>query len=733
MPPKIKRPAVVSAAFTIAACSLCSLNFNFSTVALAAVAAGICCALVFKRVLAAALAVVLALAAAAGFEQSMKTAASLEERFDKKCCTITGEVWKNPDIYEKSVGVILKTKDALVYVSIFDLDAQYIEIGDVLTFEGEYSLPALPKNDYAFNQREYLYAMKIYLTAQVKGDLHIQRASEFSIRRAAGKIQQNAAQYGEYRLSGDALGLYAASSFANKQFMSSDLKNDLRTAGLSHIAAVSGMHLSAVVSVISFLLYRLLGRGRKSAAVSAVAAIAFAFVTGWTPGVSRACIMCVIFMLSKILYREADAISSLSVAVTLMLAVNPMLIYSSALRLSALATAGILVFAPLLDSSLKKLAKPWRIVLSAAAVSVFAQLGVLWETARSFHSLPTYFILSNLLILPLLNLAVPMGISLPMVGQIPLLGKLWTALCQFLFGAIAYVTRKIARLPGAEIKIGEPGVLWFAAYLLLLILVYFALKRRKAALIWAGALALCLGANVAWDNMADKKAYLAFLNVGRGDCAVFLLPNDVTVVADCGSNAELLEDYLTASGRFKIDLMILTSDKKEHSGAARELAASFPIGQICLPEEGNWREVIACAEENGVRVETYSERTEFFVAKLRIVPKLYPCGVGIKAKYADAQIFLAPEGYSPWEKCNIVKLPNHGSGKYNYLNEAREASPMYAVLSANASAQEKSVCASTISKLNIPLYTTGKEGTVTFSLDDLSVSTTRTKKQRSAR
>lgn len=712
----------------VASCVLCVLGLSFWVIILCIISAALVCGfLLRKSAIPLALAVVLAVTAAAGFKRMEQKAKALASETKGQTCKIQGEVWKNPNIYENSTGVTIKTEKGLVYVYIFGESSENIEIGDKLSFTGKYSIPELPKNDGAFNQRIYLYSMKVFLTAEVTGNLQIEKASKTNLRILSGKVQNSASTFGLYRLTGEAFELYSAAVFGDKRYMSAALKRKLQIAGLSHIAAVSGMHLSIVAAVLALLLHRLLGKGKASALISILAVTAFAFVTGLSPSVTRACIMSVIFMTSKILYREADSLSSLGAAVTIMLLANPMMIYSAGFRLSALATFGIIVFMPVFDDKIKQLPKILKYVAGTAAVSFAAQLAVIPELAYNFHSLSAYFLLSNIVIFPLMYLAIPVGLLFPLFGRLPFFGRLWTRLCQWLFGGIGWIAGAISRLPGAEIKIGGVSPIWLLTYILFAAFLYLCFRKRRAAVVLAAMLGVSFAVSAAAENAENKKAYLSFLNVGKGDCAVFRLPNNCTAVVDCGSGAEDIIEYLSSEGRFYINALVITSDKREHMGGAEELVSSGMVKSLYLPSSAKAEELRRCAEEYGVSVENYDLNDQIYLSGLKLMGTHSNEGISILARYGEQRIFLSSDAYTSWNKCDIVKLANHGAGKYNYLNEAEYAYPKYGVLSGTASAEGKSKSADSLKELGIPVYVTGRDGTVTFNLEDLSVKTTRGK------
>lgn len=717
MPFELKRPMVTAAMFAAASAALCCAGIGLPVIWAVILGFGIICCVFFRRaVLPAALSAAVALSVSYGFKR-MENKVAEAAKLDGTEALIEGEVWKNPDLYGGSDSIILKTENGFVSLSVFgELDSD-IEIGDRLKFTGEYSVADLAKNDYAFDRRHYLYGKRIFLTASPLGKISVEKCRRVNPRILAGRLQRAAVNAGEFRLSGDSFALYAAAVFGDRQFMSGELKNQLSAAGLSHIAAVSGMHLSVVVSVLSMLLYFLLGRGRLSAAAAIVSVIAFATVTGGSDSVIRAAIMSVIFLGAKLIYRDADSLSSLGAAVSAMLLANPMVIYSVGFRLSVEATLGILLFVPLFKDKMSSLPRILKIPAEAALVGVGAQLAVVPELALSFHSLPLYFLISDVLVVPALSIALPLGLLFPAAANIPFIGDGWAWVCDKIFGYIVFMAEKISALPKARLKIGGVTALDVIVYFLCAAALYSLISKRvKIAAVTAVLAAAALVFTLTLHSGENKRTYLSFLNVGRGDAAIFRLSGGGTVGIDCGSGGAM-EEYLTGCGRYKLDALVITGAASGKSGDLEALVSSGLVERLYLPAGGTgFNEISVAARENGTMCRYYYSPSQLYIDGLKLRMETYSAGSGILAEYSGARIYFSPNAYTAWPECDIIKLPGSGTGKYNFANEAKGLSAEYGVLSSYASAEEKSRAAQAVKSNGIPVFVTGRDGTVTFEI-----------------
>lgn len=729
----LKRPAALAALFTLSGAVLCALGLSPLLIAGAAAFAALILGIIFHGgALALTVAVVFASAAAFGFSAADSRATSLAEKYNGEELLLTGKICRTPVHYSSRTEYTLKTDLGFVELTCYGGQlGTAAEAGDKISAYVRLSAPSLPDNDGGFNERLYDYSRKIYLTAVAQGDIAVKREASLSPWRLAGKIQNAAVFGGSLYMTGDALGLYGAMVFGDRQYITTELQSCLREAGLSHIAAVSGMHLSIVISALMFLLLPLFGRGRFSGFAAIAAILAFTLITGGGNSTVRACIMSIIFLAAQMLYRDPDSLSSLSTAVTLMILFNPMIIYSSGFQLSALSTLSILLFVPLWKPKLKSAPKPLRVVGEILIVSLAAQLGATPVLMCAFNSLPMYFILSNLLVIPVMTVALPLGLLLPLIGKIPFLGRLWGGICSAVFEYIALAARKIASLPYAVLSVGGADFLLIAAYIFLAAALLLFCKRYKRSSLAAAAAALLLAAaGGARTYEAAKIVSVSFLNVGRGDCAVFRLPKGRTVMVDGGSSGYDAEDFLDWCGREIVDAAILTSKSREHMSGLLYLTENGNIGRLLLPAElcgdADCAPLLKAAEDCGTAVEYYGEGSELYVSGLTVRRTAYNGGASLIAQYGETRILFCADRYTPWpDNCSAVKIPNHGYGKYNYENEIGKAAPEIAIVSGYASANGG--CTQTLEKRGIPYYVTGERGTVTLTLGggEASVSSTR--------
>ncbi len=140
-----------------------------------------------------------------------------------------------------------------------------------------------------------------------------------------------------------------AVTVGDKSDLDSYLYSVYNSGGISHILAISGLHLTLIAMTLHRLLI-LLSFGKRAACITSCAVVLmYACFVGFTPGVTRASIMILAIMISKIFLKRSDSITILFVALGVLLLINPYSLFSASLELSFLASLAILVSEPIID------------------------------------------------------------------------------------------------------------------------------------------------------------------------------------------------------------------------------------------------------------------------------------------------------------------------------------------------------------------------------------------------
>lgn len=278
--------------------------------------------------------------------------------------------------------------------------------------------------------------------------------------------------------------LMAGLLLGSRKGMPEQLTLDFQTTGLSHIVAISGYNITLIVSIL-LAIFKPLGR-RLSLAISALGIILFTLFVGASPAVVRACIMGLIGLLALSSERKGQALLTLLLAGTIMVAWNPkILVYDVGFQLSFLATLGLIVVSPLLEPYLQWL--PKRLAIrDSITLTLSAQIMALPVILLNFQTLSLISPLSNLLVAgPIIPFTMFFGFLGTMASFIWLpIAKLIGFPGYLLSEYLTKVIHLTAKIPYAAIQINWFSkaifFLYFMSLTLLLWRYWQAVHRRES-------------------------------------------------------------------------------------------------------------------------------------------------------------------------------------------------------------------------------------------------------------
>ncbi len=410
----------------------------------------------------------------------------------------------------------------------------------------------------------------------------------------------------EAHIGGKSSGYATALLTGNKDALDGATSLAYQRLGISHILAVSGMHFSVIVGGLDLLLRALTLPKKRKNVILMLFALFFAGVCGFSASVLRALIMFCIYYLAELFGEKSDPLTSLLLAVGLIVSVNPWSVYDTGLWLSFFSTLGILLVMPSLQCFLHR-EKPKAPIprLGKRVCDALCTLMVMNLTALFFTMPVTYFLfgsislvspLANLIFIPLTELILYLLILLTLTGFIPFVAPLLGAFCRILIEATDGLAQMLSDLRGIVISIRYPFagvILLLLIFAVLLILFFGELRpRRLAAVFLSSALlfALCLGVYTA---LGRGDTHMLLHTDGKSDVVSIIDDGEVLLmdVTTGGKRtplmaAEALADYY----RCEIDTYVLTHLHPYHAGTLNRLSEEIKLHRVLIPTPETERE-----------------------------------------------------------------------------------------------------------------------------------------------
>ena len=526
--------------------------------------------------------------------------------------------------------------------------------------------------------------------------------------------------------------IVAALTLGQRQGISEAQRRLFSRAGISHLLAVSGLHMGLVAGFVFLPITWLFARfewlarrtapSRIAAIVTAFVLIIYSLITGAAPSTQRACVMIVACLLAHAVGRAPDLGGPLSLAALAVVLWSPALLFQPGFQMSFAAVIGIALFlrrrstrresADRLPTISRRL---WRWVYDLFWITLVATLCTAPLVAHHFGEVSLWGLLINLVAIPLTSFVIlPLGLAGLLVGLFWLgAGAIPLKVAAFGVHLLQLLSTAITGYPGGVVEafIGWPLTLG------LLIVVFGLLRGGKLAVVSVtlGGV-LCLVAILLSPIWPTDKLEVTFLDVGQGDSALVRVPSGQAVLIDAGGSGNPSYDpgrrvvlpFLRRLGVAKIDVVVATHPHADHVGGLAALIREVKVGELWLC----WH-----AEENAWVDGLQTLATQFHIPIRRPRPirfggteitPLWPAGdpsacadplhstndnsIVIQMRYGKSAILFAGDVEAASEaqlvsrsaallRSTVLKVPHHGSKTSSTSAFIDAVQPRYAIIS----------------------------------------------------
>jgi competence protein ComEC len=289
----------------------------------------------------------------------------------------------------------------------------------------------------------------------------------------------------------DTASISIALIYGDKTAFNTELSNDIKLAGLAHVLAVSGMHISVLSGALYFLLKKLKIGKKFAAPILIVLLFAYSLFCGFSPSVTRAFIMASVFLILNALGLKSDAMSALSLSGIIILLINPLALFEIGFLLSFASVLGIFLFFRSFNLVFKKTG---RVLSPIISTTLSANVTTFPVAAHYFSYIPVFSVLANIIILPVTAVVfILLLIFAVFVLIVPLPSVL--ALFDYLLLPFKTVVFFAGSLDALIIPVSSLGVMTIAYYFVCIVFSRFVfLKTRTKVVASSAVAAACLTA-----------------------------------------------------------------------------------------------------------------------------------------------------------------------------------------------------------------------------------------------
>ncbi len=348
----------------------------------------------------------------------------------------------------------MEKEKILLYVSD-SISNTKIEPGDEIIFMAQLREISNSKNPGEFDFKKYSQRNGIRYQTYVYEPVTKTGIVQYRVKTIALNLRTKLMKlYREAGIDGDEYAVLGALTLGDTNYISNEVRNSFAASGAMHVLSVSGLHVGIIFIVLNFLFSPM----NKKPALKPFKVLFlllslwfYAFITGLSPSVLRSASMFSFLVIGDNLNRRTNTYNTLAVSACLLLLINPLTLFNIGFQLSYLAVASIVFFQPKFSALITTKNKASKYLWDLITVSLAAQLGTTPISILYFHQFPSYFLLSNIIVVPAAAIILYLGMAFFFVSFIPGISHALAFLLKYTTYLLNHSIQFIENLPGSVI------------------------------------------------------------------------------------------------------------------------------------------------------------------------------------------------------------------------------------------------------------------------------------------
>ncbi len=442
-----------------------------------------------------------------------------------------------------------------------------LKYGDEISFEGTIENTKGRKNENGFDYKFYLKTRKIYGTILTEestlkcinhNNLSFMKLIDHSISIKIKDIFYK-------KMPEETANLELGILLGYTEKLDSNIIDAFKDSSIIHMIAVSGQHIAYVQMMAYFFLKRKAIGIKTRKIVLIIVLLVFIRITGSTVSVMRAGSVAIISIIASLLYRKNDVKTTLALSILINIISNPFTVFQTGTQLSYAGTAGILLLFVKVHEKIKNIMKlkikikenkilSW--VIKSAALTLSANILILPISIYHNSTISFSFVLSNLIVAPLIGIAMMMGIMLIFFSFLPnIITRIPFTLLNYLLKLIIEIATFFSKLSISKIYICTPTVIEIVLlYIIIFFIIYGSkekmlfrevwkskIKQKAKIIIYILLIIIIFGYKII-SYLPKNKMIISFIDVGQGDSMLIETQYNKRILID-GGGSEAPENY----------------------------------------------------------------------------------------------------------------------------------------------------------------------------------------------
>lgn len=613
--------------------------------------------------------------------------------------------------YKKSddkLVIYAKGKEKILINYCDDINISY---GDYIYVKGKLIKPKDNTNFNLFNYKKYLLSNNIKYTV---------KASNIKILKRNKNIFYKLKNYIFFKIKSlDKSKKYILTFiFADKSYIDKEMYDNYQNLGISHLFAVSGMH----ISLVTFILLKLL-EGKNEVIkylITFIFLILYLFLTNYTISMVRACFQFILIFINKLFKLNIDNSNIVIFLFSVLIILNPYIIYNIGFLFSFSISFTLIKFKDMItgDFMIKN--------IKTSLLSFFVSMPIL---INNFFKVNFLSIILNIIYIPFVSY-----ILFPLC-LITVLFPFFDSFTYFVINFFETITKFFSSINLLTFSITKMNIILVIIYYFIFLWIIKSNDKLKKKIIIAFIFIVFIINN---NTIVNNEVH--FLDVGQGDSTLIRIKNK-NILIDTGGNINfnisknVLIPYFRSSGVKKIDYLILTHGDYDHMGEAINLVENFKVEKVifnCGPYNDLENELIEVLDKKKIKYYSYIKELNVDNNKFHFLQTkeydnenensnvIYTELNGYKFMFmGDAGVEKEEDILEKYNvsKIDVLKIGHHGSKTSSDKNFIDEMNPKYSVISVGKNNRYGHPNKEVLNNLdNSKIYRTDQDGSIMFKI-----------------
>ena len=637
-------------------------------------------------------------------------------------------------IKNEKITIKLNTDEKILINYYIKKNENYsnLKIGSIIKVEGKLDYPKKNTNFNLFNYKNYLLSEKIYFVLTANKITYIKDTDNIFF-----KAKNLLINYINNFKTKDYLYTFI---LGNTSLLEQDTKKSFQNNGISHLFAVSGMHITLISTLLMYLLKKITKNHDISYIITIFILLFYTFITNFSSSILRAFLLFLLIYINKKFKFNLKTIEIIMLILLILLMYNPFYIYSIGFKFTFIISIILILFSKKINNFKNYFSK----LLMTSLISFFISLPIV---INNFFEINLISPLLNLIFVPFISIIIFPFSLISLI--LPFLDNIFYIIVKFMENISIYINNTLS----INIIIGKMNLIMIVIYYLLTLICLNKVLVKKYIYVLPIITLILIYSNI---NYFNKNLIVTMLDVGQGDSLMIAFPNNKgNILIDTGgivnftkTNYEIststIIPYLKSIGIKKINYLVLTHGDFDHMGEAVNLVNGFKVEQVvfnCGEFNDLEKELIKVLNQKKIKYYSCVKELNIDNNKLYFLQTkkydnendnsnvIYTELNGYKFMFmGDAGVDKEKDILDKYNLSNVdvLKVGHHGSKTSSSKEFIDEINPKYGIISVGKNNRYGHPNKEVLNNLeNSKIYRTDQDGSIMFKIknDKLEIET----------